>query len=94
MPLAPDELRSLARLLAPMILEDIKILVAPPSDYLKGVGEIARYLGVSTKTVRRRLKLRKIPLCGAEEFCHRGKNAFRPICKKSALDALMEQFPV
>ena len=94
MPLAPYELRSLARLLAPMIIEEIKILVAPPSDYLKGVGEIARYLGVSTKTVRRRLKLRKIPLCGAEEFRHRGKIAFRPICKKSALIRLHENLSI
>jgi hypothetical protein len=77
-----------------MILEEIKVLVAPPSDYLKGVSEIASYLGISTKTVRRRLKLRKIPLCGAEEFRHRGKIAFRPICKKCELKALHENLGV
>jgi len=73
-----------------MILEEIKILVAPPSDYLKGVEEIARYLGVCTKTIRRHVKAKKIPICGAEEFSHRGKIAFRPICKKSALNAMRE----
>lgn len=91
MPLTPEELRALARALAPLILEEIKILVAPPtSDYLKGVEAIASYLGVCAKTIRRHVKAKKIPICGAEEFRQRGKIAFRPICKKSALNAMRE----
>lgn len=90
MPLTPDELRALARALAPLILEEVRVLVAPPSDYVKGVVALAEYMGVCTKTIRRHIKAKKIPLCGVEEFRHRGKVAFRPICKKSALNALRE----
>jgi len=88
--MTPDELRALARALAPLILEEVKILVAPVSDYLKGTKAIAEYLGVSTKTILRHVKAKKIPLCGAEESRHRGRITFRPICKKSALNALRE----
>lgn len=92
--LTPEELRALARAIAPLILEEVRVLVAPPSDYVKGVVDIAKFLGVCTKTIRRHVKLKKIPVCGAEEFRHRGKVAFRPICKKSALRAMQESFPV
>jgi hypothetical protein len=89
-----DDLRGIARALAPMILEEINTINNPPSDYLKGVGDIAAFLNVSTKTIRRHVRAKKIPVCGAEEYRHRGKIAMRPICKKSELNRLRESFPV
>lgn len=57
-----------------------------PDEVVRGVVNIARFLGVSAKTLRRS-HIKKLPVCGAEEFNHRGKPSLRILCKRRDLRA-------
>lgn len=90
--LAKEELRAIAQELAPFILEEVRKLMHPESDYLHGTQAIARFLGISDDTVRRRIIAKKIPVAGWQETRHRGRASARPTCKISELRAAEEQF--
>jgi hypothetical protein len=89
-----EELDRFAELVASKILGRIKPLLAPhPSDeYVRGTVAIARFLGVSPETYRRR-HAKKVPVCGYEEYRHLGKITMRPICRTSDLRAYRENLP-
>lgn len=81
----------LADRLAPKLLSRMEKLaeMKQSPEYVKGSLDIARFLGVSEDTFRRRHKL-LIPVCGYEEYNHRGQQRIRPICKADDLRRYME----
>ena len=86
------DLEKLAKLLAPMLVRELRaeIRMSSAETHLVGTTQIARFLGVSTETIRRRCKKGKLPLCGAEEYSIKGVPHVRPVCRISDLLALRE----
>lgn len=89
-PVDPAAVDRIAHIVADRVFELLKERGAQQDEYIRGTHAIARFLGISTDTLRRRLKdptIPRLPICGTEPFDHKGKIRLRPICKKTDLAA-------
>lgn len=91
--------RELAALIAPLVFERIRELITPRERYVKGVEAIAKEIGVSDNTLRKRgyveAKLYKpgilpVPICGMEEFNYKGSLRMRPVARAEDLKLYRE----
>lgn len=94
--------RELAALAAPLVVEQIKNLIAPKERYLKGTQAIARELDISDDTLRRRGYVNskqfkpgmlRVPICGTESYKHKGKPQERPVARAEDLKTYRENLP-
>lgn len=91
MSLSEAELIRIADLVADRVVIQIGKAAENP-QYVRGTANIARFLQVSEDTYRRRHRS-KIPICGYEEYNHRGKLRVRPVCRTEDLKIYRENLP-
>ena len=85
------QIEALAERVAKKVIQQISAM-SDGDETIRGVMDIARFLGVSANTLRRR-HLEHIPICGSEQFRHLGKPSLRIICKRSELKAYRDSMP-
>lgn len=89
-----EDLKELAGQLAPFLVAAVRDLAHPPHDkYVRGTQAIARFLGISDDTLRRRFKHPvgdPIPVAGSEPHQHKGRTYHRPICLRADLERWVE----
>jgi hypothetical protein len=82
--LTEPEIEAVAERVAEKVLGFLGRSKDSGDQIVRGSFAIARFLGVSNDTFRRR-HLKSIPACKYEEYNHRGVKRLRPICRLADL---------